>query len=73
MNINKRLLTRNIAKSGEVLNWSDFFPFQLHLSLIEIHSQSASCHIATVRLHIFEYNTSVKFHKKRNKNGEQDI
>ena len=40
------MLTRNIAKSGEVLNWSGFTPFQLHLGLIENQSQSASCHIA---------------------------
>ena len=39
-------LTRNIAKSGEVLNWNGFSPFQLHLGLIRYHSQSASCHIA---------------------------
>ena len=30
----KRPITRNIAKSGEVLNWSGFSPFQLHLGLI---------------------------------------
>ena len=41
-------LTRNIAKSGEVHNWSGFSPFQLHLGLIMNCSQSASCHIATV-------------------------
>ena len=41
-------LTRNIAKSGEVHNWSGFSPFQLHLGLIVNLSQSASCHIATV-------------------------
>ena len=40
------MLTRNIAKSGEVLNWNGFSPFQLHLGLIRYHSQSASCHIA---------------------------
>ncbi len=39
-------LTRNIAKSGEVLNWSDFTPFKLHFGLIVNRSQSASCHIA---------------------------
>lgn len=38
--------THNIAKSGEVLNWSNFSPFQLHLDLKGNHSQSASCHIA---------------------------
>ena len=38
------MLTRNIAKSGEVLNWNGFSPFQLHLGLIRYHSQSASCH-----------------------------
>jgi hypothetical protein len=42
----KQLVTRNIAKSGEVLNWGGFSPFQLHLGLIVNHSQSASCHIA---------------------------
>ena len=40
------MLTRNIAKSGKVLNWSDFSPFQLYLGLIVKRSQSASCHIA---------------------------
>ena len=40
------MLTRNIAKSGEVLNCSSFTPFKLHLGLIVNHSQSASCHIA---------------------------
>ena len=39
-------LTRNIAKSGEVLDWGSFSPFQLHLGLIVNRSQSASCHIA---------------------------
>ena len=38
--------TRNIAKSGEVLIWSGFSPFQLCLSLIGNHSQSTLCHIA---------------------------
>jgi len=42
------LPTRNIAKSGEVPNWSGFAPFQLYLGLILNRSQSASCHIATV-------------------------
>ena len=41
-------LTRNIAKSGEVLDWGSFSPFQLHFGLIVNRSQSASCHIATV-------------------------
>jgi hypothetical protein len=40
------MLTRNIAKSGEVLNWSGFTTFKLHLGLIANYSQSASCHIA---------------------------
>ena len=40
------MLTRNIAKSGEVLNWAGFSPFQLHLGLLVNRSQSASCHIA---------------------------
>ena len=48
---NNQQLTRNIAKSGEVLNWSAFSPFQLHLGLIVNRSQSASCHIATVQRH----------------------
>jgi len=39
-------LTRNIAKSGEVHNWSGFSPFGLLLGLIVYHSQSASYHIA---------------------------
>jgi hypothetical protein len=43
---NVLLLTRNIAKSGEVLNWGGFSPFQLHFGLIVNRSQSASCHIA---------------------------
>ncbi len=38
--------THNIAKSGEVPNWSGFSPFQLHLGLIVYSSQSTSCHIA---------------------------
>jgi len=38
--------TRNIANSGKVLIWSVFRPFQLHLGLIDNHTQSASCHIA---------------------------
>jgi hypothetical protein len=42
------LLTRNIAKSGEVLIWSGFSPLQHYLGLIKNHSQSASCHIANV-------------------------
>jgi len=46
MTITTETLTRNIAKSGEVLNWNGFSPFQLHLGLIRYHSQSASCHIA---------------------------
>ena len=46
------MLTRNIAKSGEVHNWSGFTPFKLHLGLIVNRSQSASCHIATVRLNL---------------------
>jgi hypothetical protein len=41
------MLTRNIAKSGEVLNWRGFTPFQLHLGLTVNRSQSASCHIAS--------------------------
>jgi hypothetical protein len=49
--INHDPLTRNIAKSGEVLNWSGFNPFQLHLGLIVNRSQSASCHIANVSTH----------------------
>jgi hypothetical protein len=42
----QQLPTRNIAKSGEVLNWGGFNPVQLHLGLIVNRSQSASCHIA---------------------------
>ncbi len=44
---NAQFITRNIAKSGEVINCGGFSPFQLHLGLIVNHSQSASCHIAT--------------------------
>jgi hypothetical protein len=44
----KRPITRNIAKSGEVVNWSGFSPFQHHLGLIVNRSQTASCHIANV-------------------------
>jgi len=51
-------ITRNIAKSGEVLNWSGFPPFQLHLGLIVNPSQSASCHIATVGRHYRAYSTN---------------
>jgi len=40
-----RCLTRNIAKSGEVLNWDGFSPFWFHFGLIVNSSQSASCHI----------------------------
>jgi len=43
---NAQPITRNIAKSGEVLKWGGFSPFQLHLGLTVNHSQSASCHIA---------------------------
>jgi len=45
-NREKRPVTRNIAKSGEVPNWGGFSPFQLHLGLIVNRSLSASCHIA---------------------------
>jgi len=38
--------TRNIAKSGEGLNWGGVSPFQHNFGLIQNHSQSASCHIA---------------------------
>jgi hypothetical protein len=48
----QQLPTRNIAKSGKVLNWSGLSPFQLHLGLIVNRSQSASCHIATVGKHL---------------------
>jgi len=54
------MVTRNIAKSGEVRNWGVFSPFQLHLGLIANHSQPASCHIAIrygqgKRKHAFQY------------------
>jgi hypothetical protein len=52
MTITTEMLTRNIAKSGEVLNWNGFSPFQLHLGLIVNRSQSASCHIA-IRYRLF--------------------
>jgi hypothetical protein len=38
--------TNNIAKSGKVINFGSFRPFQLLLGLVVYHSQSASCHIA---------------------------
>ena len=41
------MLTRNIAKSGEVLNLGGVSPFGHHLGLIVNRSHSASCHIAT--------------------------
>jgi len=40
------MLTRNIAKSGLVLNLRGFSSWQIHLGLIVNRSQSASCHIA---------------------------
>ncbi len=40
------MLTRNIAKSGAVLNLGGVSPFGHHLGLIVNRSQSASCHIA---------------------------
>jgi hypothetical protein len=43
---NLQLPTRNIGKSGVVLNWGSYSPFKLHLGLIVYHSQFASCHIA---------------------------
>ena len=36
------MLTRNIAKSGEVLNLGGVSPFGHHLGLIRYHSQSAT-------------------------------
>ncbi len=40
------MLTRNIAKSGEVLNnWNGFTPFKSHLGLIVNRLQPASCHV----------------------------
>lgn len=42
---NNQLVTRNISKSCEVLNWGGFSPDGLHFGLIDIHSQFASCHI----------------------------
>jgi hypothetical protein len=41
------MVTRNIAKSGEVFNLGNFSPFQHHLGLTVNRSQSASCHIAS--------------------------
>jgi hypothetical protein len=49
--IKLQAVTRNIAKSGEELNWGGFIPFQHQLGLIMNRSQSTSCHIATVVLH----------------------
>jgi len=39
--LDKRLRTPtcNITKSGEVLNWGGFIPFQLHLGLIRNRSE----------------------------------
>ena len=48
MTITTEMLTRNIAKSGEVLNLGGVSPFGHHLGLIVNRSQSASCYIATV-------------------------
>ena len=61
-----QLVTRNIAKSGEVHNWGGFSPFQLHHNLIVNHSQSASCHIATVMPHPKKDTTYNKRTKKMN-------
>jgi hypothetical protein len=36
---------RNIAKSGDVLNWGAFTPFQLQLELLVNSSQIASCYM----------------------------
>jgi len=58
-------LTRNIAKSGEVHNWSGFSPFQLHLGLIVNLSQSASCHIATVINYGVENFAAIKKYNER--------
>jgi uncharacterized protein (TIGR02145 family) len=60
----KKPITRNIAKSGEVLNWGGFSPFGLRLGLIRNHSQSASCHIATVVAHESTYNIERNIMKK---------
>ena len=38
--IEKLPCANNIAKSGEVLNWSGFSPFQLHHGLIVNHGHS---------------------------------
>jgi len=38
MDKNNQVITRNIAKSGKVLNWGGFHSFQLHLGLILNHS-----------------------------------
>lgn len=46
--VKARVITHNIAKSGEVLIWGGFSPFQLHFGLIVNYLQSASCHIANV-------------------------
>ena len=65
MTITTEMLTRNIAKSGEVLNWNGFSPFQLHLGLIRYHSQSASCHIAIPLLPIEAQKTKYQFLNKQ--------
>ena len=51
MTITTEMLTRNIAKSGEVPNLGGVSPFGHHLGLIVNRSQSASCYIATVSGH----------------------
>jgi hypothetical protein len=54
MTITTEMLTRNIAKSGEVLNLGGVSPFGHHLGLIVNRSQSASCHIANVKTTIHQ-------------------
>ena len=69
MTITTEMLTRNIAKSGEVLNLGGVSPFGHHLGLIVNRSQSASCHIAQryncERKHqSLDYQTPEKLFKK---------
>jgi hypothetical protein len=58
--IKLQAVTRNIAKSGEELNWGGFIPFQHQLGLIMNRSQSASCHIATVVATIIKRHRNLK-------------
>ena len=62
------VLTRNIAKSGEVQVWN-FSPFQIFSGLIKYHSQSASGHISTV---VFHYDKPITNDKILSKNSPKN-